>query len=1602
MAYDEKLKSAKLFIALIETACEGKISNIIKCLEEGANINEQFVNDSNNTPLHISVMRKDLEVLDLLLKRGAKTNCKNNDGKTALDIAKELDSDEATIITELLEAHDCKQQTITSEKKKSIDNNELISNCKYLKRDGTSGIEGKLYETKLITLIQIRSFIKEYDEFYLGTNLKDTGALDDICIRYKQDNKDIIVFLQAKHRINVTKGKVINDALWRPIGDFSLLNYFESYMDVRERFTVTKESDVMFSGKYEDLNYYLVIYTTAANELEYRRTCEHHITDKYVRDLIQSGKRNDVIQCQFTDDVVDTLTKSALIKEMHYLGKSLYNIIKRNKFHNTIKDCRYIHKYHVVLAQSVINVSDVNTAGHRAGTFRAEFFDSNDELLMALKESLLHKAVEDVKFNRDIMNKLVQEVAVEPTVVSISKLMQTLPIRYDIKTSTLFMKKSNSVKDIAEALCKVKIKYKVYEEACCIAVKMKFNSLCFNLPITFGNIDISVSDGNKGVKRLEYLCGEIEKIMLHFKDKMVIINDELIGPNKLVSSGVMDLKAGLKGAIGNLLILSELDDLLKFNLNHESLGKNAKTLLKLLKSKVNNLDNYRVKLDVEGIPKLSLKPDARDRVLVKDFFNHLWFYTNQAKEDEIVDHAIEILQEYIITAKNASEVTATRARCEAIYFKIHDVVQKWWMCKGESYYLSNDRKILNEIVKEILDSSLLNIINSDYRNRMKTYDIQFDESSVQALNTQLSSVCTVIVTDIITLIGIKLVQHFQTLKDCAFIELDSHLLLSRNDRDTLKEEIMNKMLETIIIIYGDVTEYKSELFRYIIKETTSKQIIILTRTYAYENSLRHIIDKRKFTKVSDIRIEFNDLILNSQTKVLSSKLMFQDNEITFNSIIQEDAKYLITPYMLQKIIYNDKIVVGRTISNPNYEQVKYYYVDRKLQIRNERNLSIELNTFKDINDTVVLVGAPGIGKSTYLTHMSIKTKELYPNIWIVRINLLDYTKEFHRWQKHKIEIDRIETLKFVCKAAVYKIIQRNNIDFNFEEIVFDLEIINGEFVLRNYNRNDFISFELEMFIYCYNKGKTVLLFDGFDEICPHYKEEITELLKCLLTRSLGINSPDSSSHKQQMWITSRSYNNIIITLETEFGTPYDLKALTLTELEITIMKFFKINLNLTKLNYEQFMNIDSFFEYMKQNYNMSKTIVFKSSWFLLHELYILAVKYFQRETKCIHLVGEKYDMAEKWWAIQKFKSPIVSSNTLLPIRIINLKNKQRRKTTMDVLITPLHVYLTLEYFTNQIKNFTLQNTSDDFKWNLEANALTFYKYFLETKLRKIRFKNKNQMDLYNPDVKLTYARELKEYLDRHKKIAFYATFIEELEEILSQVEINEMRQTIKEFEAAEEKTGVVDHVINGVPKFIHFTFQQYLTVEYITDLLKTKPQEDQLELWKFIIKNVGDPRIVEFFDDKFLYDNELQNIILSNELKKVFYNEIVTRHWQKINAKSSYEYIRIVSCASFNGLRYILKFIITALVDVVDKHNYEEFISFVNTYYILGNSVSDGWDEISIIILNCIRRIDPTKICELECYGYGRLKKDVTGFSNEDIIRHFGNMILLKASDRGT
>ncbi|PSN53791.1 hypothetical protein C0J52_06217 [Blattella germanica] len=129
----------------------------------------------------------------------------------------------------------------------------------------------------------------------------------------------------------------------------------------------------------------------------------------------------------------------------------------------------------------------------------------------------------------------------------------------------------------------------------------------------------------------------------------------------------------------------------------------------------------------------------------------------------------------------------------------------------------------------------------------------------------------------------------------------------------------------------------------------------------------------------------------------------------------------------------------------------------------------DIETFLNLPQKMILIiGEPGMGKSTELSYLASYLKGIDPQIWIIRINLNDHSKYLGQ----------------VCPNTIELIMKAGNINNEFEKKIF--------------------KYEAE------HTGRIILLIDGFDEISPKYTDNVLYILKDLLNKNF-----------KKIWVTSR-------------------------------------------------------------------------------------------------------------------------------------------------------------------------------------------------------------------------------------------------------------------------------------------------------------------------------------------------------------------------------------------------------------------------------------------------------------------------------------------------
>jgi energy-coupling factor transporter ATP-binding protein EcfA2 len=171
------------------------------------------------------------------------------------------------------------------------------------------------------------------------------------------------------------------------------------------------------------------------------------------------------------------------------------------------------------------------------------------------------------------------------------------------------------------------------------------------------------------------------------------------------------------------------------------------------------------------------------------------------------------------------------------------------------------------------------------------------------------------------------------------------------------------------------------------------------------------------------------------------------------------------------------------------------------------------NTLLDSENRIILVtGEPGMGKSTLLTHLAKETRQRHTDVWIVRININNYTRILHDIKANGF--DEESAIKLLSEAAQIK----------------ETESVQLEKILFNFIYN--------------STGNMAVPIDGVDEVSPQYTEEVVQILRILTITKI-----------RKIWVTSR--NSVKGHLEEEFHCQsYSLLPFNAEDQKSFLVKFW--------------------------------------------------------------------------------------------------------------------------------------------------------------------------------------------------------------------------------------------------------------------------------------------------------------------------------------------------------------------------------------------------------------------------------------------------------------
>ncbi|KAJ8704162.1 hypothetical protein PYW07_013456 [Mythimna separata] len=683
----------------------------------------------------------------------------------------------------------------------------------YQKRACTSGISGQLYETRLISLFYLRALHDDtIEEFQIGANVNDIGRFDDICLKTKIKGcgKPVAMFIKVRHQFNEKRAVImLND----------LFEYFKSYLKIRQKFDLD-DKDSFFSGRFEDTDCLFVIYTNARIGLT-------TTSEASVGSLIGTG--GTVSQLCNQEEHVKSLCEASIKEEMIHLADRIARCINGEIHAAMLLTSETVLRYHVILAQRVVDVSDIQPDGYRVASFRDDFFDANEEYLTIFKHALI--------------NELAKEQYIEERKKEIKR-FYFLSNKYNPNMTRMYVSLST------------------IEKAVDLDAREILTNLSFKVPAEFGNKDFFLRGSDKKVeRRINFLVDRIRDLLDHKHDNMdpiVTVDDSLV-------KGFL-IRSGVAGAIGNIFVLDDDPKLMKITDNFEQLGPMAKKLYLKLNNIIPNLLEYKFYFKVYAFPKLSFDYNSHDSV-VKDFLNRLLFLQNQANVDSVEQILKKEIGHYQVYQSNYFQASS-----DAILSRYLDKVRKWRMQSGAARYLTREpNNIFQKSISSIIKDPQTSEMHALCMIKIKQYKYKFNEDAVRSLNLK-HHLTTIVTAEDTTLTVIKVMQHLNN-KEHVVLDVSYIANLQPDERYTLRKELIKNDDKIVILICNDLQQCEDD------KQQEKKDIIEIV-TVRHKNNIivtnrtSDKILKNYFPKadkiVHDKRLCLLDVCADSQERILGT------------------------------------------------------------------------------------------------------------------------------------------------------------------------------------------------------------------------------------------------------------------------------------------------------------------------------------------------------------------------------------------------------------------------------------------------------------------------------------------------------------------------------------------------------------------------------------------------------------------------------------------------------------------------------------------------------------------------------------------------------------
>ena len=527
----------------------------------------------------------------------------------------------------------------------------------------------------------------------------------------------------------------------------------------------------------------------------------------------------------------------------------------------------------------------------------------------------------------------------------------------------------------------------------------------------------------------------------------------------------------------------------------------------------------------------------------REFLSRYRIMYKQANEKEMDGYIIPPLQK-ILKFPDSDRESACQYFC--------DFIKGWWQIKDYSYFIQETNQKENDPLQKtsekLRERSIAKKLD-EWRSQLDNPRIKYEESAITYTKQLRESNKAVLIFAPGRSTTLTATKIRQMLNDTP------HIILNVQELVLDKSDVMfawKESFDVLVLESQSSTENLQDIFNEILiflNECDVKKFIFISSgigNIKQTSDLRTIFSTNLTEEYDDWK--FTDLVTDTRMLFLEKNVSFQGDEIKLGNIVKNDVGMLnaLGSDSISRLLENEKLSIGIPI-----EDTVQYYIERTLlcnkdiktripvqeetkpalnngilqEVQNissyrEKDLESETSpgltpsTLLEVEGRVILIiDEPGKGKSTLLTHLARETRKSHPDMWVVRVNINNYTGLLNELKTKSC--DENDAIKLLTEAAQVK----ETDSLHFERRLFDNT--------------------------CSSTGNMAVLIDGVDEVSPHYTEQVVQILRLLIKTKI-----------KKIWVTSR--NSMKGFLENEFQChSYSLMPFTEKDHKYFLVKFWK-------------------------------------------------------------------------------------------------------------------------------------------------------------------------------------------------------------------------------------------------------------------------------------------------------------------------------------------------------------------------------------------------------------------------------------------------------------